>query len=109
MTIRIGGNIPDKTGYVYDSYITAIARPNCVKCYGEISNPCKENYGVRLMTTGLNTETMPDKFGAGFDVVCKAETIGGRVFIYNTEFNNFKRVYSGLSQCSDNVIFKPHP
>lgn len=34
MTIRIGGNIPDKTGYVYDSYITAIARPNCVKCYG---------------------------------------------------------------------------
>lgn len=62
------------------------------------------------MTTGLNTETMPDKFGAGFDVVCKAETIGGRVFIYNTEFNNFKRVYSSsLSQCSDNVIFKPHP
>lgn len=51
---------------------------------------------------------MPDKFGDGYDVVCKAETIDAKVFIYNTEFNNFRQTYTGLSGCSSNVIFKPH-
>ncbi len=38
MTIRLGGDIPDKTGYVYDSYISAISRPSCTKCYGPTAN-----------------------------------------------------------------------
>ena len=47
-----------------------------------------------MLTTGSNTENMPEKFGSGFDVVCAAETIDAKVFIYNVEFANFKRIYS---------------
>lgn len=54
MTIRLGGDIPDKTGYVIDSYVTAISRPTCMKCYGTTANTCKGNYGMRMLTTGLN-------------------------------------------------------
>lgn len=56
MTIRLGGDIPDKTGYVYDSYITAISRPLCAKCYGPTANDCVGNYGMRMLTTGINNE-----------------------------------------------------
>jgi hypothetical protein len=108
MTIRIGGSSSEKTGYLHDSYITAISRPTCTKCYGETATKCIGNHAIRMLTTGINGEKLPDKFGAGFDVVCKEESIDGKVFIYNTEFNNFKQTYATLSQCSENVIFKPH-
>lgn len=66
---------------------------------------------MRMLTTGLNSEELPFKFGYIYDVVCKAETIDGKVFIYNTEFNNFRQTYTnfGLTQCENNVLFKPHP
>jgi len=54
MTVRIGGESSDKTGYIYDSYITAIARPSCPKCYGSTTNTCSGNHGVRMLTTGAN-------------------------------------------------------
>jgi hypothetical protein len=54
MTIRIGGTSDEKVAYVNDSYITAIARPNCTKCYGTYANQCTGNHGVRMLTTGAN-------------------------------------------------------
>jgi hypothetical protein len=54
MTIRIGGASDEKYGYVYDSYITAIARPTCTKCYGTGATPCVGSHGVRMLTTGTN-------------------------------------------------------
>jgi len=91
-----------------DSYITGIARPNCAKCYGLETNNCSDMHGVRMLTTGTNGEMLPGKFGHGFDVVCKEESIDGKAFIYNTEFNNFRQSYPTLPQCSNNVIFRPH-
>jgi hypothetical protein len=52
---------------------------------------------------------MPSKFSSGFDVICKEETFDGKAFLYNTVFDSFRRSYSGLSQCSNNVVFIPHP
>jgi len=54
ITIRIGGDSDEKTGYLYDSYITAIARPNCTKCYGTNANDCSGNHAVRMLTVGSN-------------------------------------------------------
>jgi hypothetical protein len=54
ITIRIGGDSDEKTGYLYDSYITAIARPNCTKCYGTNANDCSGNHAVRMLTIGSN-------------------------------------------------------
>jgi hypothetical protein len=104
----LGGDSPDKTGYLNDSYITAIARPNCTNCYGTGRSDCIGNHGMRMITTGANGEELPNKFGAGYDVVCTAETIDGKSFIYNVEFNNFNQTYPLLPQCSNNVVFKPH-
>ena len=84
LTFRIGGSSDDKTAYLYDSYITALARPNCSQCYGITASNCVGNHGIRMLTTGRNGEHLPLKFGHGFDVVCKEETIDGKVFIYNT-------------------------
>lgn len=84
ITFRIAGNAEEKTAYMYDSYITAIARPNCTKCYGTNATSCSGNHGVRMLTTAVNGENLPDKFGFGYDVVCKEESIDGKTFIYNT-------------------------
>lgn len=84
MTIRMGGSMTQKAAFVYDSYITGIARPSCPKCYGTTTTLCSGNHGIRLLTTAINGENLPDKFGHGYDVVCKEESIDGKGFIYNT-------------------------
>ena len=54
LTIRIGGSSDEKTGYIYESYISAIARPTCTKCYGPTANDCSGNHGVRMLAIGSN-------------------------------------------------------
>jgi hypothetical protein len=71
LTFRIGGNSDDKTAFLNDSYITAMARPNCTQCYGASATDCTGNHGVRMLTTGSNGELLPKKFSHSFDVVCK--------------------------------------
>ena len=71
ITFRIGGHSDEKTAYMYDSYFAGIARPNCPKCYGATTNDCTGNHAIRMLTTGSNGESLPGKFGHGFDVVCK--------------------------------------
>lgn len=71
ITFRIGGHSSEKTSYLYDSYFTAVARPTCKKCYGTGLTDCTNTHGIRMLTTGSNGENLPDKFGTGYDVVCK--------------------------------------
>ena len=54
LTFRIGGSSDDKTSYLNDSYITAMARPNCSQCYGPTATDCVGNHGIRMLTTGKN-------------------------------------------------------
>lgn len=71
ITFRIGGRAEEKTAYLEDSYIAGVSRLNCPKCYAINKTDCSGLHGVRMLTTGLNGELLPDKFGHGFDVVCK--------------------------------------
>lgn len=52
LTFRIGGNSNDKTAYLNDSFISVVARPNCANCYGDKKNDCKDNYAIRMLSTG---------------------------------------------------------
>ena len=63
-----------------------------------------------MFNTGSNIESLPDKFGTSFDVVCKDETLDAKAFLYNIEFSYFKNVYTNanLTQCSSNRVFVPH-
>lgn len=62
-----------------------------------------------MLAVTVNGETMPMKFGTGFDVICKQETFDAKAFIDNVVFENFRTTYSTLSQCKNNVVFKSHP
>jgi hypothetical protein len=54
LTMRIGGDSDTKTAFLYDSFISAIARPNCPKCYGPEATDCSGNQGVRMVAVGSN-------------------------------------------------------
>ena len=62
-----------------------------------------------MLAVTVNGESMPDKFGAGFDVICKQETYDSKAFVDNVIFENYRQNYPDLPQCSNNVVFKPHP
>lgn len=67
-------------------------------------------HAVRMLAVTVNGESLPDKFGGGYDVICKEEQFDAKAFIEDVQFENFNRDYSeaGLSQCGNNVVFKPH-
>ena len=53
---------------------------------------------------------MPDKFGMGFDVICKQEAYDSKAMLNNVTFENYKLSYdASLPDCSNNVVFKSHP
>ena len=56
----------------------------------------------------VNGESMPDKFGTGFDVICKQQTFDAKAFLTNVEFANYKLSYADLPQCTNNTVFIPH-
>ncbi len=60
------------TGIFTNSYISAISRPWCNYCYGSTAINCEKNIGMRMLTVTGNGETMPSKFGSGYDVICRA-------------------------------------
>ena len=61
----------DMTAKFDDSFITAISRPDCADCYGPGKMMCDGNSGIRMLAVTVNGENLPDKFGAGYDVICK--------------------------------------
>lgn len=110
VTLRFGKEGDDRTAYLSNSYISAISRPNCAECYGTNAIDCTGNFGVRMLAVTVNGEHMPSKFGPTFDTICKQEVFDSKAFLENVIFENYNQVYSNanLSQCSANVIFRPH-
>lgn len=53
-TLRIGGDSKEKVGYIYDSYFSAISRPDCPKCYAGDINYCSKAHAIRMLSTGSN-------------------------------------------------------
>ena len=54
LTLRFGGKGDDKTGYLRNSFITAISRPNCPECYGNDAIHCTGRHAVRMLTVTVN-------------------------------------------------------
>jgi hypothetical protein len=81
LTLRFGKEGDDRTAYLINSWISAITRPTCSRCYQEGALDCKENHGIRMLAVTVNGERLPDKFGSGFDVICKQETFDAKAFL----------------------------
>ena len=107
--LRFGHDGKDQTAEFRNAFITAISRPTCSECYGPTAIDCSSNFAIRMLAVTVNGEMFPEKSGPGFDVICKAEVFDAKAFFTNVTFENFNQVYSTLSQCSNNVLFKPHP
>ena len=39
-----------------------------------------------MLAVTVNGEGLPDKFGSGFDVICKQETFDSKAFFTNVKF-----------------------
>ena len=61
-----------------------------------------------MLAVTINGEALPDKFGTGYDVICKEEQSDAKAFITNVTFENFNHQYPDLPQCSNNTVFRPH-
>jgi len=111
MGLRHGKESDHNTGILKDSWISGLARPSCNYCYGPTATLCSNNHALRMMTSTVNGEKFPDKFGPGFDVVCKQESFDSKAFLINVTFDNYRQTYTGagLTSCRNNVVFKPHP
>ena len=111
ITLKIGASEggSDHTAYLYNSYITALSRPNCTQCYGDSRTICSNTVGIRMLTASANGEVLPAKHGTGFDVVCKQPVYDSKSFLVNVTFDSFRQSYTGFSGlCSSNFIFTPN-
>ena len=110
VTLRFGKEGDDRTARFEDSWISAVSRPDCTECYEPEATDCSSNFAVRMLAVTVNGESLPDKFGTGFDVICKQETYDSKAFLSNVTFHNYKQNYSeaALANCGGNVVFKPH-
>jgi len=109
--LRFGMGSDDARANVDEFYVNAISRPNCDYCYGVSAIPCANQEALRLLAITINGETLPDKFGTGYDVICRTETFDAKAFLRDIKFKNYRETYgeSALSQCGNNYLFRPHP
>lgn len=105
-----GFNGDNNTAFWRDSWVSAASRPKCNYCYGAGATDCQNNLALRMMVTTINGETMPDKFGTGFDTICRQEAFDSKAFLINVTFDNYRVTYTGnLTSCANNLVFMPHP
>lgn len=114
ITLKFGGleGSSNHSGYLYNSYITALSRPNCLECYGPTATDCTDTQGIRMLTVTANGEVLPKKFGTGYDVICTQPLYDNKAFLYNVTFDSFKQVYNETNSsniCGRNFVFRPHP
>lgn len=81
-----GEGTSNHTGILTNSYISAVSRPSCTYCYGDAAIPCSSSIGLRMLTVSANGESLPNKFGPGFDVICKQELYESKVYMTNVTF-----------------------
>ena len=87
VSLKFGGKGDiDNTAVLQNSYITAISRPSCAECYLSGAMTCSGNKGARLLTASNNGETMPSKFGGGFDTICKSPNADSKNYFINVTF-----------------------
>lgn len=106
------GSLPhdNNTAWVTNSWISAVARPSCTSCYGNLTTDCTSNEGVRMMASTLYGWPLPSNFDdASFDRIDSLAALDSKAFFVNVTFDNFRQNYTGLSQCGGNYVFKPHP
>jgi len=111
VTLKIGasGGGTNHTAYLTNSFISAVSRPTCAECYGSGATRCTDSHGMRMFVPSANGETLPGKFGGGFDVICKEPVYDAKSFLINVTFDNFRKTYTGAaSVCGSNFVFKPH-
>lgn len=112
VTLKFGNGegTSNHTGVLTNSYVAAVSRPECADCYGSGKIDCSDNIGMRLLTVSANGESLPKKFGPGFDVICKQELYESKVYMTNVTFENFNQTYLGpvASQCRSNFVFRSH-
>ena len=105
-------NHDNNTGLLANSWISALARPSCTYCYGDLATDCIDNEGVRMMVSTVDGQwiTPADfNYDTNFDRIVKPAALDSKAFLTNVTFDNFRRTYAGLSACGNNVVFKPHP
>lgn len=111
-TLKFGGpeGGSNHTGIFTNSYISAVSRPNCTQCYGSGAINCDNNIGLRLLTASSNGESLPHKFGPGFDVICKPPLYENKVYMTNVTLDNFRQSYGGVvgAACKSNFAFRGH-
>lgn len=111
ITLKLGdgeGNT-NHTAYLYTSYVTAVSRPACAECYGPNATKCSNLQGLRMFTPSANGEQLPNKYGGGFDVICKQPVYDAKSYLINVTFDSFMQSYTGaVSSCGSNFVFKPH-
>lgn len=94
------------------SWISALARPSCSYCYGNLATDCISNQGIQMMASTINgssiSSTLAD-YDTNFDRIDKPAGLDSKAFINSVTFDNFKQSYVGFNECGNNVIFKPHP
>ena len=44
-----------------------------------------------MLAVTVNGETLPDKFGSGFDVICKQESYDAKAYLDNVIFENYNQ------------------
>jgi len=56
ITMKLGASEGsyNHTGFLYNSYITAVSRPNCAYCYGSSATSCSNSIGVRMFVASAN-------------------------------------------------------
>ena len=62
-----------------------------------------------MLTVTIDGKMLPDNFGVDFDEISTRSAFDAKAFVENITFDNYKTHYQDLPQCSNNVVFKPHP
>ena len=105
-------NHDNNTALFTNSWISALARPSCTYCYGDLATDCINNEGIRMMVSTSNGQWISPNlasFDEGFDRVDKIAGLDSKAFLINVTFDNFRQTYTGLVGCGSNVVFKSHP
>ncbi|CAK63318.1 unnamed protein product (macronuclear) [Paramecium tetraurelia] len=91
-------------------FISALARPDCVKCYSASLNPnCQGSMGIQMGS--LSSSAFPPISGkpsSAFDTICTVQRVDLKVYLTNVEFHNFRLTYDNIPRCQNNAAFRQH-
>ncbi|CAD8161606.1 unnamed protein product [Paramecium octaurelia] len=104
-------NFYENTIKLSNIFISALARPDCTKCYTASQNPhCNNIIGVQMGSVTL-TAFPPIDTGPSseYDIICKPQRIDLKVYMDTIDFHNFRLSYDDIPQCGLNAALRQHP